>query len=53
MVVDDLTKGEHVYGEEKGTTDRTLWHAMVNSGWVGAGGYKSCFLSTHNQFEDS
>lgn len=32
MVADDLTKGEHVYGEEKGTKDRTLWHAMVNSG---------------------
>lgn len=44
MVADDLTKGEHVYGEEEGTKDRTLWHTMVNSGWVGAGGYKSCFL---------
>lgn len=53
MVVDDLTKGEHVHGEGKGTKDRTLWHAMVNSGRVGAGGYKSCFVSIRDQFEDS
>ncbi len=37
MVADDLTEGEHVYGEEEGTKDRTLWHTMVNWSWVGAG----------------
>lgn len=31
--MDDLTKGEHVDGKEKGTKLRALRHALVDWGW--------------------
>ena len=37
MAADDVTKGEHVDGEEEGSKHGALRHALVEWDWGGAG----------------